>query len=59
MIAVLWKGCSTDGPLAGAEEGKPSLFGPLGDSTRLARESVPSPMFSEVRLARLRNASVK
>ncbi len=50
---------SVDGPFAGAEDGKPSLFGPVGVSRKLARASVPTPMFSACRLATFRNASVQ
>ena len=50
---------SVDGPLAGAEDGKPSLLGPVGASTKPARASVPTPMFSDSRLATLRKASVQ
>ena len=50
---------SIEGPLAGAEEGKPSALTPSGESTGSTRASVPTPMFSENRLATLRNASVR
>ena len=50
---------SVEPPFAGAEDGKPSLLGPLGASTNAARATVPTPMLSDSTLATLRNASVQ
>ena len=50
---------SIEGPLAGAEEGKPSALTPSGESTGRTRARVPTPMFSDSRLAKLRNPNVR
>ena len=39
-------GVVTLGPFAGAEDGKPSAFGPSGERIVAARASVPTPMVS-------------
>jgi hypothetical protein len=51
--------CSVEPPLAGAEDGKPSLLTPLGASLKPARATVPTPIVSDSRLATLRKASVQ